>query len=97
MASIRVTPEELESQGNQLIQLAQNEITQILAQVESQINLICDSWDGMAQDAFLQSYTEMKKTLDMFPQVVDGIGQQAVAAAQTFGEVDTQLSSSFKG
>lgn len=97
MANIRVTPEELQEQGNQLVSLAQNEIVNLLSQIDSQINTICDSWDGMAQDSFLQSYQEMKQTLDVFPQIVEGIGQQAIAAAQVFGEADQQLSSTFKG
>ena len=97
MANIRVTPEELQEQGNQLVSLAQNEIVNLLSQIDSQINTICDSWDGMAQDPFLQSYQEMKQTLDVFPQIVEGIGQQAIAAAQVFGEADQQLSSTFKG
>ena len=94
MASIRITPEELEVQGSQLVNLAQNYIISLLNQVERQVSIICDSWDGLAQDAFLQSYQEMKKTLDVFPQIVEGIGQQAIAAAQAFGQVDDQISSS---
>lgn len=97
MANIRVTPEELEEQGKVLVNLAENEISQILSKVESQVQLICDSWDGLAQDAFLMSYENMKEMLQQFPAVVNGIGSQAIAAAQTFGQVDSELSSTFNG
>lgn len=96
MANIRVTPEELEQQGNDLVSMGE-ELDQILANVDSKIMEICDAWDGLAQDAFLTSYTEMKETLKNFPLIVDGLGKQTIAAAQTFGEVDSQLSSSFSG
>lgn len=96
MANIRVTPEELAAQGKELISLADNEITQLLQTIDSKVNAICDSWDGMAQDAFLQSYEAMKEMLKQFPAVVQGIGSQAEAAAQAFGSVDEELSNSMK-
>ncbi len=95
MANIRVTPEELEIQGKNLVSLAKNEIEAILRQVDTQVQAICDSWDGLAQDAFLLSYQDMKEILDQFPVVVEGIGGQAISAAQRFAGVDTDLSSSF--
>ena len=96
MANIRVTPEELEQQGNALVEIGE-ELEQILTSVDNKIAEICDAWDGLAQDAFLSSYEGMKETLKSFPEIVDGLGQQTIAAAQTFGEVDSQLSSSFSG
>ncbi len=97
MANIRVTPEELEQQGKVLVDLAENDIEQILTRVQTQVQTICESWDGLAQDAFLLSYQNMQEMLKQFPVVVNGIGSQAIAAAQTFGQVDSELSSSFSG
>lgn len=96
MAMIRVTPEELRGQGQAVITMAEN-IREILSNLETQINTICDSWDGMAQDAFLASYESMKSTLQQFPDIVDGMGQQTIAAADAFEETDSAISSAFSG
>lgn len=96
MANIRVTPEELEQQGNNLVDMSE-ELADILKNVDAKISEICDSWDGLAQNAFMSSYENLKETLNTFPEIVNGLGQQTIAAAQTFGEVDSQLSSSFGG
>ena len=50
MASIRVTPEDLESQGNELIGFA-GDLADVLNSIDSKINEIIDGWDGLSQDA----------------------------------------------
>ena len=51
MASIRVTPETLNSQGNDLIGYS-GDLADILSNIDSKINEIIDGWDGLAQDAY---------------------------------------------
>ena len=95
MASIRVTPEELESQGNALIGFA-GDLADVLSNIDSEINRIVDGWDGLSQDAYYDMYTTMKQSLDKFPELVNLLGEGTVSAAQAFNSVDEQLQSSFK-
>ena len=90
MASIRVTPEELESQGNALIGFA-GDLADVLSNIDSEINR-----DGLSQDAYYDMYTTMKQSLDKFPELVNSLGEGTVSAAQAFNSVDEQLQSSFK-
>ena len=95
MASIRVTPEDLESQGNELIGFA-GDLADVLNSIDSKINEIIDGWDGLSQDAYYDMYTTMKQSLDKFPELVNSLGEGTVSAAQAFNTVDEQLQSSFK-
>ena len=84
MASIRVTPEDLESQGNELIGFA-GDLADVLNSIDSKINEIIDGWDGLSQDAYYDMYTTMKQSLDKFPELVNSLGEGTVSAAQAFG------------
>lgn len=95
MASIRVTPETLNSQGNDLINYA-GDLSDILSSIDSKINEIADGWDGLAQDAYFDMYTTMKQSLDKFPELVNSLGEATVSAAEAFSSVDEQLQSGFK-
>ena len=95
MASIRVTPETLNSQGNELIGYA-GDLRDILSSIESKINEIIDGWDGLAQDSYFEMYSTMNESLKQFPELVDSLGQATVSSAEAFSSVDEQLQSSFK-
>ncbi len=94
MANIRVTPEELDSQGAALIDYA-GDLADILGQVNDKINEIIDGWDGLAQDAYFDMYTTMKESLDKFPELVNSLGEATKSAAEAFASVDEQLQSGF--
>jgi WXG100 family type VII secretion target len=96
MASIRVTPETLESEGNDLIGFG-GDLADILSQIDAKINEIIDGWDGLAQDAYFDMYTSMKESLDKFPELINSLGEATVSSAQAFASVDEELQSSFKG
>ncbi len=96
MASIRVTPETLETEGNDLIGYG-GDLADILSSIDSKINEIIDGWDGLAQDAYFDMYTSMKESLDKFPELVNSLGEATVSSAQAFASVDEELQSSFKG
>ncbi|SCP99079.1 WXG100 family type VII secretion target [Anaerobium acetethylicum] len=96
MASIRVTPETLESEGNDLIGYG-GDLADILSSIDTKINEIIEGWDGLAQDAYFDMYTSMKESLDKFPELVNSIGEATVSSAQAFASVDEELQSSFKG
>ena len=96
MASIWVTPETLETEGNDLIGYG-GDLADILSSIDSKINEIIDGWDGLAQDAYFDMYTSMKESLDKFPELVNSLGEATVSSAQAFASVDEELQSSFKG
>ena len=93
-STIRVTPDELNTQGGNLIGFA-GELTDILGKIDSEINTIIDGWDGLAQDAYYDMYSTMKTSLDKFPELVNSLGEATKSAAEAFSEVDTQLQGSF--
>lgn len=95
MASIRVTPETLETQGNDLIGYA-GDLSDTLSSIDAKITEIIDGWDGLSQDAYFDMYTTMKQSLDKFPELVQSLGESTVSSAQAFSSVDEQLQSGFK-
>jgi len=95
MANIRVTPETLNSQGNDLIGYA-GDLSDVLSTIDSKINEIIDGWDGLAQDAYFDMYNTMKQSLEKFPELVDALGQATVSSAEAFSSVDEQLRDGFK-
>lgn len=95
MASIRVTPETLNIQGNDLIGYSEG-LAEILGSIESKINEIIDGWDGLAQDSYFEMYTTMKQSLDKFPELVNALGEATVSSAEAFSSVDEQLQAGFK-
>lgn len=95
MANIRVTPEELNAQGNDLINFA-GDLRDVLEQINNKIGDIIEGWDGLAQDAYFDMYTTMKESLDKFPELVNSLGDATVSAADAFAQVDETLQSSFK-
>lgn len=96
MASIRVTPEVLNGEGNDLVSYA-GDLSEILRSIDTKINEIIDGWDGLAQDAYFDMYSTMKQNLDKFPELVDSLGKATISAAEAFANVDEQLQSGFKG
>ena len=94
MASIRVTPETLNTQGNDLVGYA-GDLSDILLSIDSKINEIVDGWDGLSQDAYFDMYSTMKANLDKFPELVDSLGQATISSAEAFSSVDEQLQTGF--
>lgn len=95
-ARITITPEELRTASTNFATKA-GEIRELLEYLRSEVNRLESTWDGAAQDQFFMTYEEMSKTLDQFPEVVDGISQQLSAVAQTLEETDQALADSLKG
>ena len=95
-ARITITPEDLRTASTNFANKA-GEVREILEYLRSEVNRLESTWDGAAQDQFFMTYEEMAKTLDQFPEVVDGISQQLSAVAQTLEETDQALADSLKG
>lgn len=94
MAGIRVTPETLSGQGNELIDYA-SDLSEILGLIDSKVNQITEGWEGMAQNAYFSMYESMKKSLDQFPELVNTLGSATVSAAEAFASVDEELQKGF--
>lgn len=92
--NIRVTPEELNTQGGDLVKYA-GDLTEVLANVDKKIQEIIAGWDGFAQDEYYSMYQNMKKDLDKFPELVDALGQATISTAKAYSEVDSQLQQGF--
>lgn len=97
MASrITITPEELRTASTNFATKA-GEVRELLQYLRSEVNRLESTWEGAAQDQFFVTYEEMAKTLEQFPDVVDGISQQLSNVAQTLEETDQALADSLKG
>ncbi|BCN32348.1 WXG100 family type VII secretion target [Anaeromicropila herbilytica] len=94
MAGIKVTPEELSKQGGDVIGYA-GEIKHSLDSLDKKVDAVIDAWDGLAQDGFFQEYEKLKKELDKFPDVVEGLGKQIKGAAEAFEKTDSELAKLF--
>ena len=95
-ARITISPEELRTASTNFANKA-GEIREVLEYLRTEVNRLESTWDGAAQDQFFITYEEMAKTLDQFPEVIDGISQQLSAVAQTLEETDQALADSLKG
>ncbi len=94
MADIRVSPETLSAQGQDLVNFA-GDLRDILSGIETKIGDIIDGWDGLAQDAYFNMYESMRESLNQFPELVDSLGQATISSAEAFATVDSELQSSF--
>lgn len=95
-ARITITPEELRTASSNF-QTKAGEVREILDYLRSEVNRLESTWDGAAQDQFFVAYEEMNKTLASFPEVIEGIGTQLTAVADTLETTDQELASSLKG
>lgn len=95
-ARITITPEELRTASTNFSNKA-GEIRELLEYLRTEVNRLESTWEGAAQDQFFMTYEEMAKTMDQFPEVVDGISQQLSSVAQTLEETDQALADSLKG
>jgi WXG100 family type VII secretion target len=95
-ARITITPEELRTASTNFSNKA-SEVREILEYLRSEVNRLESTWDGAAQDQFFITYEEMAKTLDQFPEVIDGLSSQLSAVAQTLEDTDQALADSLKG
>lgn len=93
---IRITPEELKG-ASTVITKKGNQAVELINEVRTQVNNIRDSWEGAAQISFFENFEGMKELFDQFPEIVNGIGMQLNAAAETIETADAEVSKMFKG
>lgn len=93
---IRITPEELKGASTAITKKG-NQAVELINEVRTQVNNIRDSWEGAAQISFFENFEGMKELFDQFPEIVNGIGMQLNAAAETIETADAEVSKMFKG
>ena len=94
MAIIKVTPETLQSQGEELNRYAED-LAETLKNIEDKIKDITQGWEGLAEDAYFSMYEDMQKSLAEFPNMVNSLGDTTKSAAQAFARVDDDLKKAF--
>lgn len=90
MSELRVSPEELMKLANDVAAKAEEMSLKVKA-LDDKIETVKANYDGMAANAFYNSYVGMRETLQQFPQAVLGVAQQAQNAAKIYDETDSEL------
>jgi len=94
MASIRVTPEELKTEGEDLVKYAED-LGDILDAIKTKVDEVNEGWEGLAQQAYFSMYETLNESLKQFPELVQSLGEATVAAADAYASVDEELQKSF--
>lgn len=94
--NIVMSPEELRTSATS-IDGNRDTILSTLQTLDSTINQVTEGWQGAAQCSFLESYAEMKKILNNFPGVLEGISSQLNTSAQIMEDADAQLAQALSG
>ena len=90
MALIKITPETLESQAKQLRSYKdQHEST--YGQIKTLVNNLVNDWQGEAQSAFQNSFTQKDTVFKQFAQEMENFAQFMDRAAQTMRQTEEQL------
>ena len=92
MASIRVTPEELESQAQQLVN-GSGEVQAIIAKLMGQVNALAGQWDGQGRVAFEQLFQEWQKGANMTKEGMEGLSTFLNQAATAYRDTDSAIGS----
>lgn len=92
MAELRVTPEVLDGQGDNLKQLSED-LQQVLNDVDIKINEIIDGWDGIGQDAYYDLYTQIKESIKDVPTIINNLGEGAKTAAKAYLDAEEAIKS----
>lgn len=95
MAEIKLTNELLKSEGQNLLVYANN-LNEKLEAIDRKINDISDDWKGLSQQAYLDMYYSLKSKMDQLPSLVEELGNDAITAADSFGNTDESLANAFE-
>lgn len=90
MSELRVTPFELRSQGQSVIQIA-SELENLLQQLNIKMDAIYTGWTGAAQSGHIQKYNELKPNLKNMQEILFNFGHLTVQVADKFEQVDNEL------
>ena len=90
MADFAMTPSEMESTASVFAAKAED-MRNIINEMSQQVDNLSSGWDGAAQDAFFETYNEMKDPMNQFPEILDQISQALKSFAQITVDTDDGL------
>jgi len=95
MASIKITPELLRGKSGELKGL-KGDHEGVMTRITSLVNGLNDQWSGEAQQAFINSFTEMKPVFDNFVRIIQGYADLMEKAAIEMEAADQEIKSSIQ-
>ncbi len=96
MARIALTPEELRGVASNFTTKS-GEMTEMINFLRQQVSSLDGTFEGDAKTAFTTTWEEIAKTLDSVPQLIEGIGSQLNAVANTMENTDNELANQLRG
>lgn len=94
--TIRITPQELRD-GATYLEGRKAEVMDLLGQMNSKVQEVCGNWEGAAQNAFFESFTELYNQISQaLPSTVEGIESMMNGAADGIEQADESIASSLR-
>src|SRR4051812_10679387 len=90
MSFIKVTPEELRTQADQVTRGA-TEVQDILSRLLGQVRDLAGRWEGAGSSSFQALFDEWNRGADMTKQGMEGMAQFLTGAAQQYEETDQAI------
>ena len=88
--AIKLTPELLREQATQLVSDAERN-DQVVTDLDGIVNGLLSGWEGPAQQAFTQSYSQKRQTFVSFTETMRNFAQAIINFADVMeGEEDRQ-------
>ena len=87
---IGITPDEVRGVATQFNNASQ-ETEQMVGRLESTINNLAPTWEGMAKERFYGDYENWRSTMRNYVQLLAQISQELRAIADRFQGVDDEL------
>ena len=88
MASIRLSPDELDSYASKLRSNA-SEAINLASAISNNINGCADGWEGNKRDQFVAQFEEIKPTLtDKLPRLIEDMAKALNDIANNFRAAD---------
>ncbi len=96
MASIKVSPEQLEGEAAH-VKTQAGDLQSTLAALHSRLLGLTDVFTGAAQEAFTEKYDAWDGSAKQMMDALDQLGGFLDTAAKTIRDTDTQLANALKG
>ena len=93
---IQMTPDELRD-GASYLENRKSEIMDLLSDMKSKVDAVCNNWQGAAEESFFESFNSLYDQIaQALPETVEGIETMLTGSADTLEEADEQIGSSLK-
>ena len=92
---IRLTPEQMRQRAGEV--RTQGETFQdVINRMQNIINELNTEWEGAASRAFDEQFTRLKPSFNDMRRLIDDIGSQLDATANSIEQLDNEIASRFK-